>query len=86
VRHPDRRTFGTPSNRRDSATRFNRCVSVLAFFCGTHFPAQGVHHELQSIANAEHRHAQLQHFFVCVRRAFVITDDGPPDSTIPTGE
>ncbi len=47
-------------------------MSILAFLRRTDFSPERVHHELQSVADAEHRHAQLQHFFIGMGRAFVI--------------
>ena len=47
-------------------------MTVLALVGGPHFTAQGVHHELQSIADAQHGQAQLQHARVGGRRISVI--------------
>ena len=47
-------------------------MAVLALVGSTHFSAERVHHELQSIADAEHGQAQLEHARVRGRSVGVI--------------
>ena len=47
-------------------------MAVLALGGRPNFAAERVHHELQPIANAEHRQPELKHPLVGQRRVFVI--------------
>ena len=47
-------------------------MAVLALVRRTHFSAEGVHHELQSVADAEHGQAQLEDARVGGGRVFVV--------------
>ena len=47
-------------------------VAVLAFVGRADFAAQLVHHELQAVADAEHRQAEMQHAVVGGRRVGVV--------------
>ena len=53
---------------------------------GAHFSAERIDHELQSVADAEHRNAEVEDALVGQRRVLSYTDDGPPERMIPTGE
>ena len=64
VRHPDGELSGSPSNRRDSLLDIDFGVAVFAFVARANFAAERVHHVLQSVANAEHRHAEIENSLV----------------------
>ena len=63
----------TPLNSGESSrSKFDLSVSVLALVGGAHFAAQLVHHELQAVADAEHRQSEMQDAVVGRRRVGVI--------------
>ena len=73
VRHPDRqRAFETFEQRRVGMQQVDLGVAVLALVAGHDFAAQLVRHELQAVADAEHRQAEMQHALVGGRRIGVI--------------
>src|SRR5271155_225216 len=47
-------------------------VTVLTFLRGTHLAAESVHHELQSVTNAEDGQSQLKEARISRRRIFVV--------------
>ncbi len=60
-------------------------VAVLALVGRPHLSAQLVHHELQPIADAENRQAEVQHPLVCRRRVSVIYRRRPAREHNPAG-
>ena len=55
-----------------AAQQFDLGVAVLALVGGAHLAAQLVHHELQAVADAQHRQSEMQDALVGRRRIGVI--------------
>ena len=72
VRHPDGKSGGEAFKKTRAVLDLNVGVTVLALVRGPHFAAQGVHHELQPVADTKNRQAQLEHTRVGGRRISVI--------------
>ena len=72
VRHPDGKSRGEAFEKTRAVLDLHVGVTVLALVGGPHFTAQGVNHELQSVADAQHRQAQLEDARVGGRRVGVI--------------
>ena len=72
VRHPDGKSGGKAFEEARTVLDLHVRVAVLAFVRGAHFAAEGVHHELQSVADTEHGQAQLEHARVGGRRIRVV--------------
>ena len=73
VRHPHRqRALQALEQRRVVAQQLDLRVAVLALVGGAHLAAQLVHHELQAVADAQHRQSKMQHALVGRRRIGVI--------------
>ena len=51
-------------------------MTILALIRRTHLSAEGMNHELQPVANAEHRHSQLENALIGGRRILVINGPG----------
>ena len=78
VRHPHRqRTLQAFEQRRVVAQQLNLRVAVLALVGGADFAAQLVHHELQAVADAQHRQSKMQDALVGRRRVGVIDGRRP---------
>ncbi len=60
VRHPDGKFCGEAFEKTRAVLDFDVGMAVLAFVGGAHFAAESVHHELQSVADAQHGQAQLR--------------------------
>ena len=76
VRHPHRQFFCEPLKQNRFRDNIDFRAAILALVRGAHLAAQRVHHELQSVADAEHGHAQLKHARVRGRSVFVINRPG----------
>jgi hypothetical protein len=73
MRHPDREQLGQSLKKlRVKFLDLNFRVSILAFRGRPHLAAERVHHELQSVADAEHRDAEIEDTLVGQRRIFVV--------------
>ena len=72
VRHPDGKFCGQAFEKPGAVLDFHVGMAVLALVGGAHLAAERVHHELQSVADAEHRQAQLKHARIRRRRVGVI--------------
>ena len=73
MRHPDREQFGQSLKKlRVGFLDLDFGVAILALSGGTHFAAERVHHELQSVADAEHGDAKIEDSLVGQRRVFVV--------------
>ena len=72
VRHPDRKLSGQALKQTRAVLDFDVGVSILALVGGANFSAQGVHHELKPVTDAEHGYAQFEHAWVRGRRVGVI--------------
>ena len=70
--HTGQRPAQTLEQRSVVAQQFHLGVTVLALVSGAHLAAQLVHHELQAVADAQHRHAKMEHALVRRRRVGVI--------------
>ncbi len=73
-RATSRRRVSSPGPETDieSETMSTSACPYSRFVRRTHLAAERVHHELQSVADAKHRHAQLEHARIGGRRVFVI--------------
>jgi hypothetical protein len=58
-------------------------MSVLATLCGSNFAAEGVCHELKSIADSQHRQAKLEYSRVGRRSVAVIHGRRPAGKNDP---
>ena len=73
MRHPHRQRPAQALEQRSVvAQQFHLGVTVLALVSGAHLAAQLVHHELQAVTDAQHRHAEMQDSLVRRRRIGVI--------------
>ena len=61
VGHPDRKFCREAVEEAAAIFDFDIGMAVLALVGGAYFSAESVHHELQSVADAEHGQAQLKH-------------------------
>ncbi len=78
VRHPDCQwPLQTFEQRGIAAEQFHLRVAVLALVGGAHFAAQLVHHELQAVADAQHRQSEVQDALVRWRRIGVVDGRRP---------
>jgi hypothetical protein len=64
VRHPDGKFCGKAVEKAAAVFDFDIRTAVLALVGGANFSAEGVHHKLQSVADAEYGQAQLKDFGV----------------------
>ena len=61
MRHPDREPLGQSVKKlRGAFLDLDFSVAVLALSRGTHLPAERIHHELQTVADTEHRNAEIE--------------------------
>ena len=72
VRHPDGEFLGQSLKQNGIRNDVDFRAAVLALVRRAHFAAERVHHELQSVADAEHGHAQVEDARVGGRRVFVV--------------
>ena len=73
VRHPNRQwTMQALEQWRIAAQQLDLGMTVLALVGSAHFAAQLVHHELQSVADSQHRQTKTQHALVRRRRIGII--------------
>ena len=77
VRHPDGKFCGQAFEETGAVLDFDLGMTVLALVGGAHLAAQRVHHELESVADAKHGQAQLEHARIGGRRVGVIHRRGP---------
>ena len=72
VRHPDSKFLGQPLKENRIRHYIDFGGAVLALVGGADFAAERVHHELQSIADAEHGQAQFEDARVGRRSVLVV--------------
>jgi len=73
MRHPNRKLRRQSLKKlRVGLLDLDLGMPILAFRSGAHFAAEGIDHELQSIADTEHGEAKLEDTFVGVRSVLVI--------------
>ena len=68
VRHPDRLLAGEPGEQSTRLVHEQAGSAELTLTIVRHGPAEGLGHRLESVANAEHGHAEIEHAGVELRR------------------
>src|SRR5678815_237119 len=61
VRHPDGKHFGKTFEKLRVRDFFYGRMAIFALRAGAHFYAQSMHHEVEAIADAEHRLSHGEH-------------------------
>ena len=72
MRHPYRHHFGQAFEQARSIEQFDFGLTILALFRRSDFAAQHVYHELQAIADPEHRYAEIENPLVGDRGILVV--------------
>src|SRR5438477_13042610 len=72
MRHPNRHDFGQTLKEAGAVLKLDFGVAVLTLVGGANLASQRMHHELQAVADAEHRQTKIKDLLAGVRRAGIV--------------